>query len=355
MTRFARFAALPWWAEAVAIGIASRLFTVSLILAASARADRLSPGLFLSWSRNPFTIWDGNWYLQIASTGYHDAPAALYQDFAFFPLWPIAIRAATLNGLLPGEIVGPVLANVFFLAASVVTYRAFLGFAERGTARVGLALVAFGPAAYIFSLAYSESLFLLLAAASFCTWGARRAAFVALAQLTRLMGLGLAIGGLAEMIRPARRREGALVFIGGAVAFAVWLGYIWWLTGDPFGYLRGSPSWIRATIGPQSLVEAPLGLGAFSLGYTLLMLLGSIRLLRDRQLGAGVFSFLAALTAITLASWSEAPRYAMAGFPASLGLALIVSTPRARWLLVLLFAMLEAAWIVAIYSAFGTP
>jgi hypothetical protein len=98
-----------------------------------------------------------------------------------------------------------------------------------------------------------------------------------------------------------------------------------------------------------------MGLGPFAIGYVLLILLGSIRILRDGHIAAGVFSILAVATAITFGAWSEMPRYAMAGFPASLGLALVLSTSRARWLLVSFFATLQAAWVVAIYSAFGTP
>jgi hypothetical protein len=325
-----------------------------MVILASTRAERLSPGLF-SWSSNAFTIWDGNWYLRIAATGYHEALYERYQDFAFFPLWPLSIRLATLNGLLPAAVVAPILANVLFHVAAVVTYRAFLGWAPRGAARVGLALVAFGPGAYIFSLAYSESLFLILAAASFCTWGARRAGLVFMAQLTRLTGFTLAVAALTEIGRPGRRRESLLVAAAGGIAFAAWWSYIWWLTGDPLGYMRGTPSWTEGTTGPLSLLEAPLGLGIFAIGYPLLILVGGLRLLRDGHRAAAAFSVLAVATAIMFGAWSEMPRYAMAGFPASLGLALLLSTSRARWLLVALFAALQAAWIVAIYSAFGTP
>jgi hypothetical protein len=343
-----------WWAEALAIALLSRLFTLALIGIAATRAERLSPGHFW-WSANPFTIWDGNWYLQIAATGYHFAPDAIYQDFAFFPLWPLTIRLATLNGLLPAEIVAPILSNLLFIAALVVVYRAFLGFAEPGIARVSLWLVALGPGAYIFSWAYSESLFLLLSAASFCTWGARRVGFVVLAQLTRLTGLALALGGLVEAVRSGRRREGVAVFVAGTLTYAAWWAYIAWLTGDPLGYVRGTPSWTEGTVGPMSVLEAPVALGLFAIGYTLLMLVGSVRVLRDRHLTAGTFSIFAVMTAIMLGAWSEMPRYAMVGFPANVGLTLLMPTPRSRLLLVVFFASMQAAWVVAVYSEFGMP
>ena len=68
------------------------------------------------------------------------------------------------------------LATVLFLAGSVVAWRVMADRLGPRAATAGLALLAFSPAAYAFSLVYAESLFLLLAAASFLAGGHGRAA-----------------------------------------------------------------------------------------------------------------------------------------------------------------------------------
>ena len=66
----------------------------------------------------PFLAYDGQWYVDIATNGYHvraldnpNSPHPHY-DFAFHPAWPLLIRIASLGGLLPAGFVAVVLANV---------------------------------------------------------------------------------------------------------------------------------------------------------------------------------------------------------------------------------------------------
>jgi hypothetical protein len=345
----ARADVLPWWAEALAIGSLSRVYSLVLIGLAAMRAERLAPGL---WPE-PLAIWDGGWYLRIAAFGYHAAPIQGYQDFAFFPLWPFAIRLFSLGGLIPLGGSAFVLANISFLVASVMVFRIFSAISDRSSARVGVALLAFGPGAYIFTLAYSESMFVLLAAASLCTFHGRRAVFIVLAQLTRLTGVALTLGALAEGLRHRDPRQGLLVLIGGVALLAWWV-FIWALTGDPVGYMRGTPSWQRATTGFPSVLEGPYGMGVLALGYVLVMLWGSVRLIRAGRTGLGIYGVAIVASAIMFGGWSDMPRYAMAAFPANVAIAELMPTARSRVLLVVLFAALQAAWVVAVYSGF-TP
>jgi hypothetical protein len=345
----ARADVLPWWAEALAIGSVSRVYSLVLIGLAAMRADRLAPGL---WPE-PLAIWDGGWYLRIAALGYHAAPIQGYQDFAFFPLWPFAIRLFSLGGLIPLGAAAFVLANVFFLGASIIVFRIFSAISDRASARVGVALLAFGPGAYVFTLAYSESMFLLLAAASFCTFRGRRAVLIVLAQLTRLTGVALAIGSLAEGLRRRDPRQGLLALVGGLALLAWWV-FIWVLTGDPVGYMRGTPSWPRATIGIPSVLDGPYGLGVLALGYVLLMMWGSFRLVRAGRTGLGIYGVVIVASAFMFGGWSDMPRYAMVAFPANVVIAELMPTPRSKILLVISFAALQAAWVVAVYSGF-TP
>jgi Gpi18-like mannosyltransferase len=50
-----------------------------------------------SW--NLFAHWDGAWYRKIATLGYDYARDGKYHSIAFFPLFPLAIRAVMTFGL----------------------------------------------------------------------------------------------------------------------------------------------------------------------------------------------------------------------------------------------------------------
>ncbi len=193
----------------------------------------------------------GNGSLHIAATGYHADPvlfsgSAHYQDFAFFPIWPIAIRLASL-GFLPMELAGGILSNVLWIAAMVPALAVLRRIThDEGSARRGLLLLALGPAAYVGSLVYSEALFVLIASMALVQLGhpIRGPLLTIGAQLTRLTGSALSFAVLAASVHARRRSvQGLLTMIAGPAAFVAWIGFVWWLTGEPLGYLRGSPDW----------------------------------------------------------------------------------------------------------------
>ena len=348
------FDRLPWWAAALVIGAVSRVYSIVLMELAFQRAERLAPELW-SVQGGAFGVWDGVWYLRIADGGYHAAPIGGFHDFAFFPLWPLLSRVASLGGLIPPEVAATVLVTLAFLAACVLVMRVFMDMTDRRTATLGLALVAFGPGAFAYSLFYAEALFLLLAAASFSTWGARRVGLVILAQLARPTGMLLALGGLRDVTDPQRRRVAIFVVAAAYLTFALWWCYIWILTGDPLGFLHGTLAWKHDATDLRPIPDGPYGLGFVALAYALLLVLGGLRLVRDGHLAIGSYSVLVAGTALLFGAWSEIPRYAMAAFPAAVAIAADLRTRNAKVIVIALFAAVQAAWIVATYSAFGPP
>ena len=315
-----------WWAWAwrpLVIALASRVFATILVLVLN-QVRRRPVG-------NPFAVWDGHWYLGIARDGYHGYPVAFHPvfgqpwyDFAFFPAWPAVMKA---GGLLvaPFELrivtAATGLATLLFLAGSVVAWRVMADRLGPRAATAGLALLAFSPGAYAFSLVYAESLFLLLAAASFLAVGTvARPVFVGLAMLTRIAGAALVVAGLVEavMTRGLARRQALAAAAGGIVAFGAWFAAIGVLTGDPLGFVRGSAGWnVRSGIVPQ-LARVVMEPSWEQVGWVLITVVavGAAVLLlrRDRELG--VFS-LACLALVVLPgsvshSW---PRYILAAFP----------------------------------------
>ncbi len=203
--------------------------------------------------QNLFTAWerfDALWFLRIADSGYGLADGSA----AFFPLYPLSIRAVSL--LVFGHPFGASLlvSNAAFYGALVMTY--LLTAMELGErrARTTVVLLAFFPTSYFFLMPYSESLFLLLVVTAF--WGARRGRWAiagsagALAALTRGVGLVLVPALAIEALH--RRAEGrGRAWPGLIAAAATGLGTLtylgWWQLrdGDWLAPLTRQENWER--------------------------------------------------------------------------------------------------------------
>ncbi|MBX6343152.1 MAG: hypothetical protein IRY97_11885, partial [Thermomicrobiaceae bacterium] len=147
----------------------------------------------------PLANWDGVWYTGIAEHGYQYRQA----QAAFWPLYPLLIRAGhTLTGLSYAT-VGVLVSNGAFLAALVLFHRlARLEWGRRVADRA-VWLLALAPMAFFFSTAYTESLFLLLTVGAFYAARTDRWQWAGacgfLAALTRNVG-GLLLLPLAIML-----------------------------------------------------------------------------------------------------------------------------------------------------------
>jgi hypothetical protein len=165
----------------------------------------------------PAARWDASWYLVIAHYGYRpDLGVFTASRTAFFPLYPLGLRAFSSLGLPP--VAAGVLLSLLALAlalygihrlsalelshddadADADTGAGALGSAG-GTdvARVAVMVTAFAPMAFFFSAVYSESLYLALSVGVF--WCARQGRWAlagmlgALAVATRSAGIVLAL------------------------------------------------------------------------------------------------------------------------------------------------------------------
>jgi len=157
----------------------------------------------------PAARWDGAWYLVIAHYGYRpDLGAFTASRTAFFPLYPLGVRAISWLGTPP--VLGGVLLSIAALALALYGVHRLttleLGAAARragrpalssDAARLAVMVTAFAPMAFFFSAVYTESLYLALSVALF--WSARngRWAWVgvlgALAAATRSTGAVLLV------------------------------------------------------------------------------------------------------------------------------------------------------------------
>lgn len=355
---------LPPWGQAVLIGVVSRLFAIAVLAAATALQI---PEPVRTW-QSPVLIWDSEWYLSVARTGYHAAallttPYGSQHDYAFFPLWPALMAAVGWLTGLPLEVVGPILANVLFVLALIPIYRLTRTLFPQDVARWGLLFFAFNPAAYVYSTAYAEPLFYVATATFFAvSTPAGRGALAAFAQATRLTGAALALAEVPELLHPETRWRALVALAAAVLAFAGWWVFIAVLTSDPRGFLLGSPSWYAAdgpagsVTGLASILEARHGAVVIVVVFLLMAAMGTLRVVRigREALPLGIFAALCVGSAF-LETWNSMPRLAAAGFPAFAGLAATLPTARSRWLVFVLFAASEVVFGALSVSGYLVP
>jgi hypothetical protein len=162
------------WASGIIAGIA---FNQTREATQNFNPRGLTSGLGRVWEvlAGPAARWDAAYYLTIAKHGYGDLSSASNHRLAFFPLYPLLVRA--LGVVLPLIVAGVLISIVALGFALYGVHRLSTLESSRGSAAVrgrasdtaGLAvlLLAFSPMAVFFSAVYTESLYMALAVGAF--------------------------------------------------------------------------------------------------------------------------------------------------------------------------------------------
>jgi hypothetical protein len=199
----------------------------------------------------PLARWDSVWYLAIANDGY---PADDPRRAAFFPLYPLLVRAADALVRQP-ILAGAIVSLACFAVALVLLHR--LTALELGApaARMTVWALALFPGAVFFSAVYSEALYLMLSVG--CVYAARTGrwpaagALGALGAATRSAGVLLVVPlAVLWLARGERRPRDAawIAFVpAGLAAFcaALALG-----GGDALAPFHAQDIWFRHFAGP---------------------------------------------------------------------------------------------------------
>jgi hypothetical protein len=207
---------------------------------------------------------DSVYLLGIAAQGYHAEPISKgFLDWAFFPLYPIVTRAVSFLTFGDIAVAGVIVSNLAFIGALVVLYRLAVPHLGHDIAVRSLAFVALAPGAVAFAMAYTDSLFLLLAAGAFLAAEQRRWAVMALlyglASLTRLQGLLLGIPLLVAVIQSSGgwRTQRVAWLLAGPAGFSVFAAYLGARFGDPLGMINAQRAWSdigQPGTGPSSTI-----------------------------------------------------------------------------------------------------
>jgi hypothetical protein len=196
---------------------------------------------------------DAAWYLQIARFGYEARPfdASAQHDWAFFPLYPLLLRAAAwFTGEWP--VTGVALSSALFLLALVLVHELALaaGLSE-GVARRAALVTALWPTSIFFSYPTTEALFLAVSAGSLLAalrghpWTA--GALAALATATRSNGLMLLPVLALSQVRAQgwRPRRDALALALVPLGLLAFMAHLRALTGDALAFSHIQRAWGR--------------------------------------------------------------------------------------------------------------
>jgi hypothetical protein len=218
-------------------------------------------GVFTAFERQ-----DALWFLRIATTGY----AAGDGSAAFFPLYPLVVRAVSWAAGGHPLLGATLVSNAAFFGSLLVLYDLTVSEFSRGVARRTIVYIAIFPTAFFFFAPYSESLFLFLSLIAFREarrdrW-ANAAVAGALAALTRSIGVVLAP---ALIVMAAERRgETGLAWgrmIAGAAVLLGPLAYLgWWGIAheDALAPIHAQANWQREAAFPLTTLWNALKLAA---------------------------------------------------------------------------------------------
>lgn len=210
------------------------------------------------------TQWDGQWYRSVVQDGYpvplpHGADGAVERStWAFYPAYPMLVRALMGLTRMPFEVLAPLTSTVAGAIAMCLLYRLLLETGGRFVARATVAGLCTYAASPVFQVAYPESLALLLVLACLLLarrgrWGWFAVAATALAltrPLAAPLGAAVALSGLVRWPGTADPRADGpsrrSLVIAGVAAMALtglWPGIAGIRTGEWDAYFATSRAW----------------------------------------------------------------------------------------------------------------
>ncbi len=328
---------------------------------------QISPGFF-GWAN-----YDGEHYLSIAIFGYKGL------EQAFFPVYPAFISffskpfsADIFSALLSSTFIGIILSNFSLLLAIILLWELVkIDYPSKIAFGTIVALLVF-PTSFYFGAVYSESLFLLLAVASFYFARKRNwflASFLgALSSATRVFGILL----LPALIIEAWQQKASLkksfwIFIIplGLLGYMI---YQWNLVGDPLAFYKlqenvGEQRQLGITLLPQVFyryIKMLITINSsnpiyqtlyleFIVGivFFLLPVYGFLKKIRFSYIFFALFGFL--IPSIT-GSFSSMPRYVIIFFPSFIALALLIDKlPKLVKVIIVIISLIILGFETSLY------
>jgi Mannosyltransferase (PIG-V) len=318
-------------------------------------------------------MWDSIWYRQIALQGYD--PALFHANTpAFLPLWPACLWLIhQVTWWMDLNYAGALLSTMLFAVGLCMLYKLTDDLLGRAIARRAVLYLAISPLAFVFSMVYAESLFLVLAVGSFLLIERRHSFWScvlgALAVLARPVGIMLAPALAWRIWRDGRelgygRRILRLwpVLLLPAAELA-WTGYLWWRFGDMLAATRAEKrGWGRGLSFPPNLLiqtfmdevwQRHMLRFAVHLAFAALWLGLLVALWRQRRqirLEYTIFAAGVVLLPFFAGTVLSAGRFGMMGFPLFWSLAILGRREGVDTAVKILFPPLMAALMFVAYA-----
>jgi hypothetical protein len=311
---------------------------------------------------------DGGWYMGIAQYGYEHQPfdIAKQHTWAFFPTFPLLLG---LVASFTGEynLTGIVLSTLLFFPALFFVYKTIRAFGyDDDIANRAIFYLAAYPTSYFFSLPMTESLFLLVLAASLYAGTRDRwwlaGLLAAIASATRGPGI-LLLPALAILywerhgFKLRRPVAGLLLAPLGLIAFMIFLRHI---TGNGFAAFQATRVWGREfsfflsplymQLMQPSVIAVPWKLLGLDFLASILALIGGTMLLIWRKWSLGFLLLAGVILPLSSRNLQSHARYVMVLFPVYLPLAIAGRRPRVDQTIRAIFISLLAL-LCALFAA----
>ncbi|MBO9534993.1 MAG: hypothetical protein J7513_18615 [Solirubrobacteraceae bacterium] len=315
-----------------------------------------------------WNVWDAQQYLGVAEFGYRTVGEAERTQIAFFPGYPMAVRA--VHAVIPGDFLAAAFVTSAIASITAAVLLAQLVRADGGddaqATRAAWFLLIF-PTAYFLHLPYTESLFLTFVLGAFVAartghW-ATAGIVGALAAMTRLNGIllipALAVEAYLQYRRSGRfdRRSLWILVTGAGLAFYLAINQHYF--GDPFHFQQvQAENWSKHFQNPIKTVTGMLGgydtwtkpgeglmVISMELGFMTLGLVASLLAWRYLRPSYAVWGLLNVLLFASTSWVQSTPRYVLTVFP----IFLLLAKLRPGWL-----SMLASAWSMAAFAWLAT-
>lgn len=201
-----------------------------------------------------FAAWDGSWYAHIVRTGYH-YEAHQMSSIVFFPLFPLTAALVRKCLGISAELSLTLVSNTCLLSSFVffVAYLRARTQHERPSECAVLLTLGLFPASFFFRVAYSESMFLMLAILAMLAlrrrWHDGIAAFIiGLCSASRPVGITLVIPLVFHLWsqNATWRLFGYKTVLYGTTScwgLAAFMVYQAVAFGDPFAFVKAHEAW----------------------------------------------------------------------------------------------------------------
>lgn len=218
-----------------------------------------------------FCVWDCSWYRTIIEGGYDPHPGMRLvpggANWAFFPLYPTILALIRWPTGLDAQVIGFVLSNTFIVVAALLSRPLFEGNTRAWWLFVFMLMM--GPFSFLFSILYTESLFILLSIIALLLL--QRSSYLGAGiaagflSATRVTGTMMTFAILAQAFIDHRRAGGRVIsfplrviadpklMLGLALAplgLVIYAAFMYVRAGDALAFARIQRAWNRELVNP---------------------------------------------------------------------------------------------------------